>query len=61
MKNECVITHKYCKYVGIVYDQYGCRYGTCKKCDTLLWNIEKCNDNNPVIKKRSYDKRREVK
>lgn len=49
---RCTITGGVCDNVYTVKDQYGVKYGRCKKAQTYLWNIEKCDDEKPIVKKK---------
>lgn len=47
---NCTITHKECRNLRIVKDQYGVKYGHCMKADCYLWDVEECSDEKPIKK-----------
>lgn len=52
MKNlRCTITGMVCDNVYTVNDQYGIKYGRCRKAQTYLWNVESCNNKEPKVRK----------
>ena len=51
-KLRCTITGGVCDNVYVVKDQFGVRYGRFRKAKTYLWNVEKCDNENPTVKEK---------